>query len=204
MALIQPELIALARIRIGTAPSPVPPEIASKSAPSEPILAPESREPFAAFRASRAFSPTIARAGGPMAPGPLSHTASYEFSNGFDAIEVQGAPGAPPIYFDTSSLPGRYVIFLSNPNEIGNSSIPSEGGIKAIFNVVAVSTPSNPRPLPFTNPSGFVYYQYGNYNLGTTPYKNVNPQKVLAFAGKFRAGALVDVSVFKNPMALYK
>lgn len=73
---------------------------------------------------------------------------TYDFANGFDVVEVKGAlPGAPSILVDDDGI----VIFLSEPNQPGSpsslpSSLPSQGGIKAVFSIVGISTPSDPLP----------------------------------------------------------
>ena len=135
--------------------------------------------------------------------------ANYEYSNGFDAVEVKGAvPGAAPILIDNDGV----VIFLSDPNQPGNPASPplspaSQGGIKAIFSVVGVSTPTNDLPIAALPYSGLVRFQYGDYSLGATPYANVDPMKALRFQGAVVEGPTVfyvDVSVFKNPMTFYK
>lgn len=160
MALINPELIALARIKVDQAALPFP-------------------------------------------------LCTYEFSNGFDAVEVKGAaPGAAPILSDANGA----VIFLSEPNQVGNpaslpSTLPSQGGIKAVFNIVGISTPSDALPITTLVNSGDIRYQYGDYSLGATPYANVDPMKALRFLPTFNEGSpiyYVDVSVFRNPMTIYK
>lgn len=140
--------------------------------------------------------------------------AVYEFSNGFDAVEVPGAlPGSPPIFIDDRTGDNEYVVFLSVPVEVG--SPPSQAGIKANFSNVAVSSTSDPYPVQ-TLLSGDILWQYGDYSLaGTvfpalprTPYAKVDPQKALRFKFDFpsipESGRTVDVSVFKNPMTLYR
>lgn len=135
---------------------------------------------------------------------------TYDFANGFDVVEVKGAlPGAPSILVDDDGI----VIFLSEPNQPGSpsslpSSLPSQGGIKAVFSIVGISTPSDPLPISSSLIfSGNVLFQYGDYSLGATPYANVDPMKALRFApspGRPGLVRYVDVSVFRNPMTIYK
>jgi hypothetical protein len=136
--------------------------------------------------------------------------ATYEFSNGFDAVEVPGAlPGASPIFVDTRYLnPNPIVLFLSEPAQPGNAAPgTSQAGIKATFDIVTVSTPTDPLPI-YNFPFNIVNWQYGDYSLAGTAYEGVNPQKGLRFnIYPFFEGAVslkVDVSVLKNPMTLYK
>lgn len=147
--------------------------------------------------------------------------ASYVFSNGFDAVRVTGAKEwAPPIFVDNRVARGRtLVLFLSEPVQPGTASSPSEGGVKAIFEVVSVSTPINPLPVSTSiNLAGSLAWQYGDYSLAgngaplvlpSTPYAKVDPMKALRFAAP-KLGRLpgesvfVDVSVFQNPMTNYR
>ena len=145
-------------------------------------------------------------------------SSSYEYSNGFEAVEVPGAlPGSPPLFIDDRYYPsGEVVLFLSDPAQPGNAGTPpSQAGIKAVFSNVAVSTPSSPVPLG-TTPNAFLFWQYGDYSLtGTaappapsTVYAGVNPMKALRLRPQVFAendfSIFIDVSVFKNPMTLYK
>lgn len=167
MALINPELIALARIKF------------------------------------------VVKSDGQIDLSPANYP-SYDFSNGFDAVEVAGAlPGALPIIATLDTLE----IFLSVPQEPGNprslpSTLPSQAGVKATFDIVRVSTATDPSPVGLGGNSVVFDWQYGDYALSGL-YANVNPQKALkAFLllteGDQPITAYVDVSVFKNPMTLYK
>ena len=86
-----------------------------------------------------------------------------------------------------------------------------------MFNNVSLSTPSVPAPGLIE--TGIIAWQYGDYTLAgagaplslpSTPYANVDPQKALRFVAPIFAEEpseftqYVDVSVFKNPMTLYK
>lgn len=86
-----------------------------------------------------------------------------------------------------------------------------------MFNNVSLSTPSVPAPGLIE--TGFIAWQYGDYTLAgtgaplsfpSTPYANVDPQKAIRFIAPIRGEEMsqftlyVDVSVFKNPMTLYK
>ena len=144
--------------------------------------------------------------------------ASYDFSDGFDAVEVDGAqPGAAPIFVDgRANALGGVVLFLTDPTQPGTSgATPNQGGLKATFSIVSVSTPSDPLPVQ-SAANSYINWQYGDYTLAgttspalaTTPYAKVDPQKALrvkpqVFAeGRF--SIKVDVSVFRNPVTLYK
>lgn len=144
-------------------------------------------------------------------------TVAYEYANGFETVDVDGAP---PIFVDQrAGAENCVVLFLTEPAEPGNSgAVPSQAGIKATFDLVTVSTPLDPLALYNTA----VYqpvWQYGDYTLAgssspplpPTAYAKVNPQKALRFyldSGQrivLNPGfALVDVAVFRNPMTLYR
>lgn len=140
--------------------------------------------------------------------GPILDTVTYDFANGFDVVEVSGAlPGAPVIYVPSGS--SQFVLFLSNPQQPGTaaaapSTLPNQGGVKATFNIVKVSTPAD--PIPSGTSASIVDWQYGDYSLAA-PYAKVNAQKALrVFLLLDKSGETfyIDVSVFSNPMTLYK
>lgn len=142
---------------------------------------------------------------------------SYEYSNGLEAVEVPGSlAGSPPIFIDTRPGAEGIVLFLTDPVQPGNPGAPpSQAGIKATFDNVSVSSPTNPLPVQ-TMPNAFIFWQYGDYTLAgatspvlaSTPYAGVNPMKALRFRPQAFAendfSLQIDVSVFKNPMTLYK
>ena len=155
---------------------------------------------------------------------PFSISSSYEFANGFDVVRVEGASdGANPIFIDTRNKDLSVVIFLTNPVSPGVASPSNQGGIKATFNVVGVGRPASSSIDLFTvaqelfpslflaDLSGSVQWQYGDYGLAGTPYAKVDPMKALRFTlfpgtppfrwpSEFR----IDVSVFENPMTVYR
>ena len=167
MALINPELIALARIKV------------------------------------------TATTGDTPGTGTVTE-AVYDYSNGFDAVSVKGAlEGANPIIIDGHEI----VLFLADPQQPGTAlnpptTLPSQGGVKATFSIVKVSTATDPSPTSVPNGLTIKQWQYGDYAL-SAPYAKVDPQKALRVIFYFPATLsevvfYMDVSVFKNPMTLYK
>lgn len=141
---------------------------------------------------------------------PVIASATYDYANGFDVSEVAGAlPGAPVIRVAANGT--DFDIFLSNPQQPGTAlaapaTLPSHGGVKATFNIVRVSTPTDPSPSGVNANTKIVDWQYGDYAL-VAPYAKVNPQKaikVFTKVGKNDETYYIDVSVFSNPMTLYK
>ena len=135
-------------------------------------------------------------------------SSTYVFSNGFDAVSVEGAKdGASPIFVDLRGSNPGFVIFLTDAVQPGSTM--NESGIKATFNVVQISTPLDPFPMVGLSPyTGAPRCQYGDYSLAGTLYANVDPQKALRFDfdGPFVdiTEIFVDVAVFHNPVTLYK
>lgn len=139
--------------------------------------------------------------------------ASYEFSNGFESVSVHGNP---PIFIENRSpIEGQLAMFLSEPVYPGEKSAHREAGIKAEISLVSISTPEN--PLPPLRPGGTPACQYGDYslagtgapyNLPSTPYAKVDPLKVIRVAANLGAETrkvfYLDVSVFRNPMTIFK
>lgn len=132
-------------------------------------------------------------------------TASYEFSNGFDAVSVKGAsPGAPVIY---APNPGTFVLFLSDPVAAGSMEV--QGGVKAVVDAVGVSTPASPTPS-LANLPAKVRWFYGTFNIAGSPqYSGVDPERTIVIElrdandNPFEDNALIDIVVLRDPMTEY-
>lgn len=139
---------------------------------------------------------------------------TYVFSNGFDSAEVPGTPYGTPVIAPIGV--NGVVLFLSEPVSQGlivaapNGEESNEGGIKAISDVVEVSTHSN--PVPFLSPLVKTRWYYGAQGLGglLPPYVSVDPKKAVVVKfflqdGSGYSGSCVfDIVVFRNPMTHYK
>ena len=143
-------------------------------------------------------------------------TGSYEFVNGFEAGTPTGAqPGSPAILQKGGAGSGTFVLYLDEPVDPGKpvtttpvASPANQGGIKAVLDLVQVSTPTN--SVPTLQPEYELRWYYGDYDP-SLQYTNVNPEKAIVVAvydstGEIASTASVtfDVVVFKNPTTIYK
>lgn len=126
--------------------------------------------------------------------------ATYDFSNGFDAVSVKGAqPGAAVIAVVST---GVFVLFLSEPVAPGVKG--TQGGLKATIDPVGVSTASAPTP---TVPPVTLRWYYGAYGLGGL-YQGVDPEKAIVIeatdptneGAPFDGSFTFDISVIRDPM----
>lgn len=132
----------------------------------------------------------------------------YQFSNGFDAVKVDGAPNQPVIYVPNPSI-GTFVVFLSNPEDAGNPT--TQGGIKARVDVVRVSSAENPAPSLLAVRNQKALWYYGDFNLPSA-YAGVDPKKAIVIetfrrtAGNWVPNTLpivVDIAVFRDPVTKF-
>ena len=151
-------------------------------------------------------------------------TPKFDFVNGFETATPTGAvPGAS--FYVSGQTPGsalgagELTLFLDTPVDPGSNTynplanppvLPNQGGVKAVIDLVGVSTVAEPTPV--LQPDVEARWYYSDYNLLTTPnYQNVDPEKALTIklyeAGTttaYTGTATFDIIVFTNPLTTYK
>lgn len=108
-------------------------------------------------------------------------TPTFDFVDGFDASKVDGAVSYAPTIYSPSA--GVFVLFHDDPVDPG--SVPTQGGLKARVDIVAVATATNTGTIAATLAAAALIeprWYYSDYVLPTNLYPSTSPKKALVIS----------------------